>query len=616
MYRCLGMNKWQMVVMVLTELLFVTLPGMLLGCVLGTLGYIGIIWIENSGFHMGILSAFKLEPYFAPFIEASTLNPYKYAIGLMGGTLLISIFIPILKNMKLSPIEACRKQGQAKKESLKYRIALGINVSILIVSITAGYLYFSSQIIAENTLLEEEAKNCLIDGTDYMMEKNEEYSVKLGDEYRHDAGVTSEELKQLEENENVEYIHALKITHGTHFVYQKEKQQEEVESYLEPDLIRCEWDETDPYYEGFLKRFERDRNQKGYKKNENLYSIPTTAMNEKELEKFSEYLVAGTIDVDAINRGEEIVLVSQMDTSLPYKIGDRITINVNVYPEELDKSADFFSLGEVKGMKPSYVDDFGTQYCVGKRMDWSVEIGAILFIPDYEKKKFYLSENGTGLNVFTTIDGMATWKIPDEKYTKIAVKLKQNADYSAFETCWFQLIQQGKLMTTKSLEGIREKITENFSSSMAIFIAMAGMMLIISMVGILNAVSMQVLQEKKRTSILRAIGASKGKMRWKMQKQWIGMVLWGGILAEVVTIGILYLQKYVEQKVNGYLDETIELELTWWGFEFPFTHIHKKDCIVAIIVTFLILLLMIAVAGSVYQCMTRKESIAEAMREE
>ena len=619
MYRCLGMNKLQMVLMVLTELLFVTIPGVILGCIFGTFGYMGILWIENHCFHMRILSALKLDSYFAPFIEAATLDPYQYAIGLIGITLVISIVIPIWKNVKLSPVEACRKQGKVKKESIKYKIALGINISILLVSITTGYLYFSSQITSENMLLEEQAQTCLVDGTDYVMEKNESYSVKSGDEYRHDAGVSSEALAKLEANANVDSVHAIKIAHGTHFVYEENKQSEEVATYLEPDLLLCEWPDDDldnPYDKAVFERFDLDRKQKGYKKSERVYKISTTAMSEEELNGFSEYLIQGELDFEAINKGEEIILVNRNDGMLPYKVGDQITMNVNLYPEEQDASSDYFRTGNVEGMEPNFTDYIGEWYSIGKRKDWTVKVGAILYLTDEEKANFYLSENGTGLNVFTTIDGMASWDTLDENYTKVAVKLKEKADYSDFETCWYQMLQQGKLMITKSLDGIRSQIRENFGSSMAIFIAMAGMMILISFVGILNAVSMQVLQEKKRTSMMRAIGASKAQMRRSMQKRWVGMVLFGGILAEAVTIVILYLHNYVEQKVNSYLEGSLELELTWWGFEFPFSHIEKTDCIAAVCVTIVMLLLMVLVAGGVYQYMTRKESIAEAMREE
>lgn len=619
MYRCLGMSKVQMVGMVFTELLFVTIPGIIFGCLFGTLGYIGILWIENHCFGMSILSALNLNPYFAPFIKASTLDPYQYAIGLIGVTLLVSIIIPIWKNVKLSPVEACRKQGKVKKESLKYKIALGINISILLVSITTGYLYFSSQITSENMVLREQAQTCLVDGSDYMMEKNEIYSVKAGDEYRHDAGITKESLAKLEENFNVDTIHAIKIAHGTHFVYDKKMQSEEVANYLEPNILICEWlDDNleDPYNKAVFQRFDMDRKQKGYKASERVYQIPTTAMSEEELKSFSEYLIQGEIDFDAINKGKEIVLVSQNDTPLPYKVGDQVTMNVNLYPEEQDASSDYFSTGNVEGMEPNFTDYIGDWYSIGKRKDWTVKVGAILYLTDYEKANFYLSGNGTGLNVFTTIDGLASWETLDANYTKVAVKLKQNADYSDFETCWYQMLQRGKLMTTKSLDGIRNQIRANFSSSMAIFIAMAGMMILISIVGILNAVSMQVLQEKKRTSMMRAIGASKSQMRRSMQKRWIGMVLSGGLLAEAVTVVILCLQKYVEQKVNSYLEGSLELELTWWGFNFPFNHIEKIDCVLAAVVTLIMLLLMVLVAGGVYQYTTGKESIAEAMREE
>lgn len=620
MYRCLGMNKRQVLGMVIMELLYPVIPGLFLGCAGGLLGYGGILLVANQIFDLGMQQAFILPEYFAPFIKAATLSPFGISIGLTLITVLCSVSIPLKKSVGLSPMEVCKKEGATKKESMKYQVALGINVSLLIVSITVGYLYFVSERRFENEQLAEMAGECLIDGSDYMMEKESSYAafVGMGDEIRHDAGITKENMEQLKENPMVERIHKATVCHGTHLVYQRGKAGTAVSEFLEPALQQFVMNEDSETERWYALRFKRDKAYKGFKEKEDIYQVPTVALDKQEWTALFPYVTEGEIHQEALKNGKEVVLVYSGETEIPFRVGDELPMNVVVYPRRVDESAEYKATGKMENEEPTYPGDAKhlEQYCYGKRQDWKVKVGAILYLDDPELYRFYSGESFTGLQIFTRTEALEVWNMPDRNYTKVAVKLCENADRQEFENQWYQLISKGKIMTTKSLEGISNKMTANTWNGRVIFISMSGMIIIISLLGILNALRMQVLQEKKRMSVYRALGATKKRMKRKLQKKQFSMVMIGAILAEAATLGILYLRIYLDKQIEAYLAGNIEKETDWWGFEFPFTRIEQEDCMVAVVVSFVLFLLMAEVAGGVYQHRINRETIAEGLREE
>lgn len=619
MYRCLGMNQGQVLIKTLMELLCVILPGIFLGCVGGILGYGGILYVVNHILDLRIQQAFTLSDYFAPFIKAATVSPYTSAIGLSLSAILFSIVIPLIKCAGLSPIEVCRKEGASQKERIKYRVALGINVSLLMVAITVGYLYFVSERRFENGQLAQEAEEYLIDGSDYMMEKSFPRAEQIY-ELRHDAGISKENMKQLEESPMVEKIHKATVCNNTHLIYNQKEIPAEIAEYLEPAILEHVVDEDAPeeVEQWYKMRFERDKAYKGFKKEEDIYWIPTVALDEPEWSGLADYVVDGEIHQDALMKGEEVVLVYTGEEPPPYQVGDELPMNTVIYPKHVDESVEYNLTDAIKGEEPTYPGNENQegQYCYGKRKDWKVKVGAILFLDNPNLSGFFRGESYFELQIFTRTEALKVWGMPDKNYTKAAVKLSRNADIGEFETLWYQLLSKGKTMEMKSLERVKDKIRENTWISRVIFLSMSGMMIIISLLGILNALRMQVLQEKRRTSIYRALGASKGEMRRRLQRKQLLMVVIGGVLAEGATIGIFLLRSHLNKKIDAYWKGTIELDLNWWGFDFPFSRIGQNDCMAAVIISLLMFLLMAFVIGYVYQRTINRQTIAEGLREE
>lgn len=617
MYRCLGMNQKQVLLMVAVKLLFIIVPGVLIGCIGGILGYGGILYVMDHILGLHIRQAIWLPEYFAPFIKAATVSPYISSIGLSLIAVLFSIVTPLIKCAQLSPLEVCRKEGASQKERMKYRLALGINVCVLIVSVTIGYLYFASESRFENEQLTNTAEECLIDGSDYMMEKTFDQA-GLWDEVRHDAGITRENIKLLEENSMVERVHKAIVCNGTHLIYNQEEVSSEISEFLESALYEYIMFEDTEDERWYASVFEKHKEYVGFTKKEDIYRVPAIALDEQEWSRLSSYIVDGEIHQDALRKGEEVVLVYSGEEDIPYQVGDELPMNVVIYSKNVDESEDYSKNKIMKDAEPIIPADgkHPAQYFYGERQDWKVRVGAILCIDNTSLLNFYSGEYSFGLLIFTRTEAFEAWNMPDKNYTKVAVNLSKDADIVEFEILWYQLLSQGKIMTMRSLERIKDELRENIWSSRVIFLALSGMMIIISLLGILNALHMQVLQEKRRISIYRALGVSKREMRRKQQKKQLLMVVIGAALAEGTTVGILLLRSYLDKVIDAYCEGTINKELDWWGFNFPFTRIGRLDCVVAIVVSLIMFLLMALVVGCMYQRTINRQTIAEGLREE
>ena len=616
MYRCLGLKRSGMVFLIVAEWTMVIIPGILLGIGLGQAVYHLILYVENHVFDMGLQSVYEMQEYFAPFIKSATPDSYVSALAFVGLAIAITGILHIPRIMRLSPMEACRKKAQLKGASKKFMFLFGINMIILFTAITIGFLYFQLDARQENEVLLEEANGCLYDGADYMMEKNQSLSVKhsIGTELRHDAGVSEEDLETLRGMDSVQKVHALVQCRNTNLLLSNKKTNEELQDFMEENQIVSGFDEDKILF----RRWERDLTSKGYDlEKEALYQLPTTAMEWSELENMSDCIHSGELHQEAIENGKEVVLVYN-ENKPPLEAGDNITLSVSVYPEKYDCSPEYFSYGYIgeDDQDPDYVDKYGKQYCFGERKDIHVTIGAIVKLEDYEDMGFYIADNPLNMAVFTSVEGLHQWKIPDENYTKLAVKLKEKTDVSEFETVWYGLLQKGKIMQMQSLEKLREELAYYTKTNRAIFGAMASMLVFVNVLGFVNVLSMQVLEENKRNSILRALGSSNRRMKGKLLKKQTGVILVGAFSAFCAIIFICKIREWIDAKTERYLNGEIDLPLNWWAYDFPFVGIERDSCLVVFVIAVVMLLLIGVIVVLVYDTKNRKVSIAEGMREE
>lgn len=618
-YRCMGMSRGQVACKVMVEFLAAVVPAVLTGCLSGTLVYEGILLVANRGFGMRIPQAYHLDPYYAPFIKAATVPPYASAAALTVLAVVIVVGIFLTKSFQLSPLASSNQRRHALNKDRLNQILLGVNVVFLIAVMTLAFLYFKGQTKISISADLEAVETMFYDHSDYIMDRKENDCTNLDNEYRHDAGVSGENYKKLQENKNVASVHGIIECYGTKLVYSDgmEVDEEALEDY-------CFDTEKVEFYSAQPGKYELFHEAWNYQKTDRIYEAATVGAEEADVKEFGNCLVSGEIHMDAINAGQEVLLAVDEGIDLPFKVGDILPMDMIVYPKEVDESETYWNGGIIEGMEdmePTYqTEEYGALYCFGERKVWQVKVGGIICL-DEEKAAFFKADQqvfNKDWNIVTTVQGMSAWEIPAVNYTKVVVRLTEDADADDFEKLWFPVLNEGKLMETKSVSGLNANIATVKQKNRTVFYALAFMMIFASMVGILNAVRMRVLFHKKRNAVMRALGQETSGSIWNLLKGQALMVLCGCAFTEILVYILGRLSRIVYDVMIAWGNSGESPEEDWWGFSFPFYgNLWEWENYLPAAVTGLA---VFAVAGTVtyftYKSAAGKESIAEAMREE
>lgn len=614
-YRCIGMSRGQAVLKTLVELLIVIAPAMVAGCLLGTAVYEGILLAVNSLWGMRLPQAFDIEPFYEPFIKAATVPPYAFAVGFIGAMEAAVIALFLFRNSRLTPLASSNRERYALEKDRINRILLGVHIMLLITVITAAFLYFAGEAEAETAYERQMVDTMFYDSSDYAMQidtgKSYDGSV-YGFEGRHDAGVSQDAYRKLSENPDVEALHGIIQCYGTRLVYD--------ESIPVDEEALAGYQITEGMYEG---EFELVQTALGYKETDRCYLAPTVGLEEADLLELAPNVTEGEIRPEEVNAGREVVLVAEEGVNLPFAVGDVLPMGMVVMPPEIDVSEGYWSMGdyEFEG-EPTYpaTEEHRAIYVVGTRKDWEVTVGAIVYL-DEAQSAFYKTEyfppHGI-LNFLTTTQGMAAWDIPAVNYTKLVVRLKEGADTDEFESAWFSLLNEGKIMTTRSVSGLNAKIATVQQKNRIIFLAMATMMILTSSIGIFNAIHMRVLFCKRRNAVLRALGQNNGRIVWQLQKSQAVMVLCGCAVAEVMVCILGRLRQIAYDVYANWTTGENAPPDDWWGFSFPFKAKawEWQDCLIAVAVGAVIFAIAAGIVYVTYRKTAGRESIAESMREE
>ena len=314
-----------------------------------------------------------------------------------------------------------------------------------------------------------------------------------------------------------------------------------------------------------------------------------------------------------------MVLVVTDEESCSYHVGDKLPLNDDVYPGILDTNKEYQQGVYVKIVKPTYEAEKNNwpQYCYSERKNLDVTVGAIMVIDDEQdyRKYFYDDSSIFPWNIFVSDETFQSWNLPDDRYSKVWVKCKENADVTEFERLWYQTVFDGKLMQNYIAQDIKDRIDDTNRTGMTLFFAMLFMIIIVSIVGTVHAFDMGIRMDRKRLSLLRAMGGKKG---WLLRRKWVQnlfMILIGGILSLIP----IYVFNQIVQKAVDITEAAVQtgemLPGDHWARKIPGYFLTEYHPIaVAVIVAIVALLLSSLVIG---WCMRKemKHSIVDSIRE-
>lgn len=211
----------------------------------------------------------------------------------------------------------------------------------------------------------------------------------------------------------------------------------------------------------------------------NLYRLSTLLTSSETTEKLSEYVVSGRIDVEALNNGDEIILVSGSNEP-PYSVGETLHIG-----------------------SAAHNDTSG----IGDVVEADVVIGAVVTLPDGADKMLRYAVKGDGkFNMLTTAAGAQANGLHNAVYTELFAV--EDIDGGLIPT------NSGvKLTSYKELK--RREFLENATERGGL-IMLFTLMSLLGFSAYFSGIGIKVRQRSYEISVLRSIGTPLLRIRTKL----------------------------------------------------------------------------------------------------
>lgn len=211
----------------------------------------------------------------------------------------------------------------------------------------------------------------------------------------------------------------------------------------------------------------------------NLYRAPTCLSDEKTINRLMEYVREGEINIEKINSGEEILVVSAKKDP-PFTAGETHIFASALYGEET------YGISEINVSEP-------------------VKIGAVIRIPDSADPllKRLTTNDETQYSFLTTATGAEKMGFHNARYT----------DVFATETLEGSIFPSEAKMTMTSIKQLKTKeLLKRLKNAGGIVLTL----IVMSLLGFsayFNGIAMKIRKSSYQISVLRAQGASVSKIK-------------------------------------------------------------------------------------------------------
>lgn len=262
-----------------------------------------------------------------------------------------------------------------------------------------------------------------------------------------------------------------------------------------------------------------------------MYGFDTKITSARNIETLSENVRDGEINIDALNRGEE-VLVAYQGKIPPFEAGKTVTI---------------YSVGAA--------DEYG--YGIGSINSAEVKIGAILQIsPSIGAVRNYTLRNDQDYNFLTTATGANAMGLHCARYTEI---------YSS-EPMDGGIIPSSAEMRLISLEAMKreEKIkkAQQYGASILILLVMS----LLGFSAYFNGIGMKIRLKAYNISVMRAVGTRVSEIRRRLLLSSIKIPL----AASSAAYGIVKAMQFAMKRAyQYYLDEYTEALKVGFSYDSP-----------------------------------------------
>lgn len=557
MYSLLGFSQKQIFSMLLIELAILLSVSALVGLAGGIVFYKIIYWIQTLVDGTKPLSGMAVNE----IVEAVSINPYRYSLVLTGQSALIAVVFVLVSTKAPSPLDAVQtissnsltKKRRISKNINQY-ISHAIQFSIfqrsavmVVVICTYAILFFGSLYLYGNYKSSVEAYNAELEilglkDMEYLSSKNfSKGNYEVACLNRRNRGITEDEYAALMESPEVEEIQGCIEIKSIKLL---EKKEEKKQLLNQESLMRY----SEETMSGFEELIEKTQKKHGYSMEEygNLFNIPISAVSPQCIsEKFSQdYIIDGAIDLEQINEGKEIILfLPDKDAETIYQVGEKVHFT-DLTIESKDMEDYNFSTGNIlPGMIPDFTYQYESDmtgeiltqeaYAIGERIDFEATIGAIVYVNDDWNEFYYTNGLLTDESPFcflTTTNALPKYGVVDRNYTKVGVKLRENADYHTFEELWYFINDKDSDMLLLSAGDIKDDITAQKSKFIFIIFLFLLMLAVLSFMILSCFIRLQLNEYASNVMILQILGCNSGKIILV----WLRMIVKNVLLAGLV----------------------------------------------------------------------------------
>lgn len=303
-----------------------------------------------------------------------------------------------------------------------------------------------------------------------------------------------------------------------------------------------------------------------------LYTTTLTAMDDDSLKALQQRVIAGTIDLQAINEGREVLLVAPDTIYQNVEVtpdGNGVGIDSTTTPKEGQQydhvyHNDVFRVGQeidLLRLLPSGESEYAGRWMPkpetvrsALRNQRTVRIGAIL---RDGTGGLFGEIYGTG-EMATSLSGLQALGMDDVGYHKVSLTLNRSPGEEArsflHNTLADIALRGDNLQLTDTFQNAREQR----QWTLVLFATLGALVLLffaLSLSMVNNALTNRIKSDRRAIGTLRAVGAPLGDILSSYRRQAYAMLGWGAGLGLMLSVAILLWMKWR----NTYLPQGISI---------------------------------------------------------
>lgn len=519
------------------------------GLGLGCLVHIGMTMLLNSLYDLKLQYGSSCSEY----VEAVTFSPVLVSVATVMLCVAAAILISLLRIRGKTPSELLAESSRTRRRTrrlrrykswkglIRRRIRLG-SAGIALVSILVmgtalfGYTFFSALSDKNNVELEFEKEQAGLGEWDYKAEKTDRSQMYIFNiEDHHDNGISEEDYSRLAGQPFVKSIFGRIVNRSTRFAVKDGSLDKDMLSALKVYDLRTARSSLSTTELAAADKEAEDAmiSAIGYDNDELIYSLPTVGLYDDELKELEPWVTEGSIDLEKLRSGEEVLLVMTKSGYSSFKelfhAGDTLPLSDIVLSDE-EEQYDFSHFDPSEHAEPVYrknvMTDDGfevelTAYAFGKRKDIAVKVGAVVVLNIDTAKKYMTTAavGNYGMNAFCSVDSFKAWGLRDNRLTDVFVGLDDTSSVDKADLFWYDMLSRSKGMTSHSTAEITAGMNRGTRKIMSVYYCMMIILIFTAAVTIAIGLYTGIRIRSSKFAVLRACGMDLRQITWLVLRQ-------------------------------------------------------------------------------------------------